>query len=1300
MKRLAFLTCIFGGIIILGLIAGTAWLLGTTSGARFLLQQITARSGGTLTVGAIQGRLADELRAHSITLTYSTGELSLQDLHLRCQPALLLTGTLAIDDLRLRNLAIHDRRPPTTEPLTIRWPTLPFPLNRMSGWVNNLSVTTLTYQRQSAPVKTISRVTARVNLHRGQLAVTKLNITAAAGTLTGAAAVGFRNPELDLFADVHPAGTSRLLLHTRLRPGGQKHIAAGTLRAVFAHNQHRGQLTSPVTLSRKQIVLPELSLTEVGRKGTLRGTVSMGFQKSLPDLNISLAADHLDLTPHLPMRTPLNGTVSLSGTTEAFRGAFKVNLPTGSTGQTFNATGTLTGSKNRFAMELHPSSWLDGSLSGTLAADWQEGFSLSGKLLGESLNPGRLNRQLPGVLNVQVTATAGKPDAGKPVQARLSGRLLNSRLRGRPLSGLLELRLAEGNILVEQLLLNGRGVSLNGAGSLDRGISLALRAEDVSGLVPGTRGSLYLNGHLQRQKGFFGGTINGTGRGLGHKGLRIGTVTLTASLAADQKRTVRLAIAGQDLNSGRVHADSFQANVDGTTADHGASLSLNGSGTSLAATVSGHYAAKTWKGTIATLSGRDQYGPWRLSQPAALTINVRGVALSRFVLAGSAGEQFQAKGIWYRSPNGIDLDTDWQQLNLARIGQWLPDLQLTGISTGTLSLRGGQGVFPQINGSAQASGALTLAGTRTQVRRADLKLKTRGTTLEAESVLDLGNQGRGSATLNATLAQGFTLPVRSTFSGQLTGIQLALVRDHLPEGVTMQGTLTAHTQGVLLPGGALRLTAQAAIDSGALSRKSSHGELRADLRQATATLDWHDERMNGTFNLELVERGQLSGTFSLPLPARLAPKIQPAGAVSATLSGTIREQGLVTALLPGLVQESRGELSLDARIGNTWQSPNLSGAMGLDQAGFTLPVAGIKLSEVKVSARLAGDRILIDSLSARSGPGTLSGSGSILFRQWRPVSYQGTLRGERFQFIYLPELQATGSPRLDLSGTPDTLTVRGSFLIPDLQVSDTRTPAPVRPSSDVVIIDAPQKKSATLPFALDAQIRVQFGERVFVKMAGVDARMDGAVDLSARSLNDITGKGLLKVVKGSYKAYGVNLAITRGRLTFDGGPVNRPKLDILATRTVGDVTAGVMIVGTPPRPLVRLYSAPAMSESDIMGYIVLGQPLSGDRNKIGAVMQAAGLFLSASQSALLNEQIIEKFGIDSIGVETDKNNVSQSIVTIGKFITPKLFLSYGRSLFSPASYLKARYTFSERWELETMTGTESSVDLYYKINFN
>jgi len=529
---------------------------------------------------------------------------------------------------------------------------------------------------------------------------------------------------------------------------------------------------------------------------------------------------------------------------------------------------------------------------------------------------------------------------------------------------------------------------------------------------------------------------------------------------------------------------------------------------------------------------------------------------------------------------------------------------------------------------------------------------------------------------------------------------MGIFRGWLPEGLSLEGVLSARTAGKLLPGKQLQLTAKADIARGVLRQQQKGGEIRADLRSATLSVDWHGQTLDGTVALELADTGHLKGSFRLPLPARLPLAMNPEGAVSGNLEGKVRENGTMSALFPGMIQESKGELEMKLRVGDTWKNPNLSGTLVLSRAGLYLPRAGIHLSDLKLAAHFERDRITVDSYSGRSGQGTINGTATVFLKDWKPASYQGTVRGNQFQFVYLPELQVQGSPRFDFTGNMEKVTVRGDLLISDLTVAGRETPPPIRPSEDVVVVDALRKKERPLPLDLDVKIKVAFGDRVYVKMAGIDARLDGTVDVTMTSLDDIRGKGEIRVVKGSYKAYGVNLEITKGRIYFTGGPISQPRLDIIALRTVKEISAGVIVVGSINRPIIRLYSEPAMADSDIMGYMVLGQPLSGDQGQVDAVMSAARLLLSASQSAGLNEQILNKFGIDSIGVEKDSSDITQSIVTVGKYLTPKLLISYGRSLFSATTYLKARYTFSERWEVETWTGTESGIDLFFKINFD
>ncbi|MDD2338347.1 MAG: translocation/assembly module TamB domain-containing protein, partial [Geobacteraceae bacterium] len=1043
--------------------------------------------------------------------------------------------------------------------------------------------------------------------------------------------------------------------------------------------------------------LSDLSLTEADRKGKLTGNAKISLAGRSPAIAAQLLAEKLDLSSEVPTLPPLDGTIDMSGSFDKYRGTLRLatsgqGLRSGSLG------GSFTGDTEGVSLVLDKGSWLGGTLTGNLAARWNDGLFLSAAVIGRNFNPARVTPDWDGVVNLDMSGEMRKSDTA-PLRGKISAKLLSSRLRGRQLTGELAARIDNQDIILDRLLLRGNGFDLSASGHIARKINFDLLADDLGGLIPGTAGYLRLTGEVRRRGGLFGGNATGTAKALRVESLRLKTASFTASLSDTKNQALQLHLTAQGPEYGRFLAKEARLDISGTLDQHRIDLEASSTAGSLRTSLEGKYQSSTWAGNIITLSGRDPVGPWRMEKATRLSLSSRGASLSPFILSASTGERIELRGEWFRSPPGIRLNTSWQKLNLARAGQWYPDLQLKGLSSGTITLLAPPGNSPKISGTIQASGSLMANGYLTQIRTGTVHLETIAGKIRAETILDLAAQGKLTASMVTDVPKTLALPDHGDFEAHLDGVNLGIFHTWLPEGLSLEGILSAHTIGKLLPGRQLQLTAKADIARGVFRQQQKGGEIRADLRTATLSLDWHDQTLDGTLAVELADTGNLKGSFRLPLPARLPLAMNPEGAISATLQGKVRENGIMTALFPGMIQESKGELEVNLRVGDTWKNPNLSGTLLLGRASLYLPRAGIHLSDLKLAAHLERDRITVDSFSARSGQGTINGTATVLLKDWKPVSYQGTIRGKQFQFVYLPELQVQGSPHLDFTGTMKKVTVRGDLLISDLTVVGSQTRSPVRPSEDVVVVDALRKKERSLPLDLDIRIKVAFGDRVYVKMSGIDARLDGTVDITMTSLKDIRGKGEIRVVKGSYKAYGVDLEITKGRISFTGGPVSQPVLDILALRTVNDISAGVIVAGTIKHPIIRLYSEPAMQDSDIMGYMVLGQPLSGDQGQITAVMSAARLLLSASQSAGLNEQIMNKFGIDSIGVEQDKSDITKSIVTVGKYLTPKLLISYGRSLFSDTTYLKARYTFSERWEVETWTGTESGLDVFYKINF-
>jgi len=374
---------------------------------------------------------------------------------------------------------------------------------------------------------------------------------------------------------------------------------------------------------------------------------------------------------------------------------------------------------------------------------------------------------------------------------------------------------------------------------------------------------------------------------------------------------------------------------------------------------------------------------------------------------------------------------------------------------------------------------------------------------------------------------------------------------------------------------------------------------------------------------------------------------------------------------------------------------------------------------------LGRDELRIEGLRAVSGPGYLDGTGLVRLKGWQVASWSLVLNGERFQTVYLPELQLLTTPRLRLEGEGHQVLVRGELAVPELLISGPPTRSVVGPSPDVVLEGAPKAQGeAGFPLEVKGEVHLALGNKVQVKAQGIDARLGGAMDLTFNGLDSIASRGEIRVVEGRYRAYGIDLSIVRGRLYYVNDPVQHPTLDILALRTVGDVKAGVTVAGPLGSQVVKLYSEPALPDVDIMAYIVLGHPLgSGTTDQASLLAGAASSLLSFGQSESLQEQIKDRLGLSVLGLQTVDQTSSgrmgyrevqvtppglapktqttgESQITVGKYLTPRLYISYGRSLVTNGSLFQLRYDISRHWQIETQSGSDSGADLYYKVEFD
>lgn len=247
-------------------------------------------------------------------------------------------------------------------------------------------------------------------------------------------------------------------------------------------------------------------------------------------------------------------------------------------------------------------------------------------------------------------------------------------------------------------------------------------------------------------------------------------------------------------------------------------------------------------------------------------------------------------------------------------------------------------------------------------------------------------------------------------------------------------------------------------------------------------------------------------------------------------------------------------------------------------------------------------------------------------------------------------------------------------------------------SDDTVIVG--EKKSTDEKWSIHTKIRLTLGERVSFYGFGFEGRFTGNVLLENEPEQIPKATGEINSPEGRYRAYGQRLDVEHGRLIYTGGPISNPGLDIRAIRNAGDVVAGLKVRGSLNKPEVELFSVPAMGQTDALSYLLLGHPIDKSSSEEGAMITKAALALSLSSGDYVARILGEEFGIDEMRIE-NSNDGDQASLIIGRYLSPKLYVSYGFGLIETVNSINLRYQISENWQLKGESGESQSADLFY-----
>ena len=108
-----------------------------------------------------------------------------------------------------------------------------------------------------------------------------------------------------------------------------------------------------------------------------------------------------------------------------------------------------------------------------------------------------------------------------------------------------------------------------------------------------------------------------------------------------------------------------------------------------------------------------------------------------------------------------------------------------------------------------------------------------------------------------------------------------------------------------------------------------------------------------------------------------------------------------------------------------------------------------------------------------------------------------------------------------------------------------------------------------------------------------------------------------------------------------------------------------------------------MMQGDVLGYIILGRPLGSASVSEGTRVANAAASLGLKGGNLLANKIGQRFGLSEVRIDAE-GPLEEAALVAGKYLSPRLYVSYGVGLFEPINMSRMRYPLSNRWTLQTI----------------
>jgi translocation and assembly module TamB len=481
------------------------------------------------------------------------------------------------------------------------------------------------------------------------------------------------------------------------------------------------------------------------------------------------------------------------------------------------------------------------------------------------------------------------------------------------------------------------------------------------------------------------------------------------------------------------------------------------------------------------------------------------------------------------------------------------------------------------------------------------------------------------------------------------------------------------------------------------------------------TLDLRADVAGGALRAQLALDGTRVGSAKVDATAQLIRgMVDNDSPLKLTAEANLGSLAWVSPLLgqPGL--EVDGALRANITGSGTVGAPTLNGGINGEGLAVRWPDQGLRLRNGTLRATLAGDQLQLQRFALEGNSGRASVEGNVRFAGGE-AAMDLRLVADKLEALSRPDRTVILSGQASVVRNATRFAVEGKFRADRALVEFAPQDRPTL-SDDVIVLGrgtqkpGTAKKEKVVPLTVD--VTADLGDDFHIRGLGADAYLAGAVQLRMVGDGPPRLNGSIRTVSGTYAAYGQRLSIDRGVVTFSG-PYDNPSIDVIAVRKRPDgeqlsetnVEAGVQVRGTALAPTAKLISTPNVSDSDKLSWLVLGHGMETATGSEADVLSAAAGALLGGKGGTggITSKLANSLGVDELGVRQGAGQAAgleNTVVTVGKRISSRLYLSFEQGAATASSVVRLRYKVNPRITLQLQTGTNTALDVLYSWAFD